>query len=680
MPRPALITLLLPLTLLSCRGTEKDLSGHTAMLNRAFYKGDSISVMTHSAKAADYIDSVYATLPWKDAHDLYRLYTFKRYVYFNANDIARQLLYADSALDAVNGEPADKQHSLDFIGALCIKGDVLAATRNYREAFGYYFRARQLGDKDGDSCSGADYCSSLGVTCYRQGRYVDAARYFLEAYRRTLSCPSPDAYDRFGFLQGRLDDVALGYAGAGMLDSAIFFYDSARDFILHRQGPFLSNPALRQFIDAAMGVIDGNEGTARYRQGDTARAEALFRKSMSLTRGPETGDAQFTGIKLAQLYLDQNRLPEAEKQLAWLRLSLDSLPHPDAELRYLQTSRRLNDRLGRSDLAYRDLQAYIRLKDSLANASPINALDIDEQLKYVRADFNLQLLQKRDELKNVLLIVATLFTAMALTIISLVIQNARRSKAHVRTLTTRNQQMHNALSALEQSHKENDRLLKIMAHDLRNPIGATGSIAAVILEETELDEEHRRLLELVQKSAESSLEMITDLLHATGAPGNLQLAPVDMKDLLQYCIEQLRFKAEEKHQTLLLRAEPLVLSLDREKIWRVVSNLVTNAIKFSPSGTTITVELYRMDDEVRVSVTDEGIGIPKDIQEKLFDLPGQGRTGTSGEESFGLGLGISKQIAEAHGGRLWCETPAAGGTTFIMALPGKTLSSRTPDS
>jgi len=98
--------------------------------------------------------------------------------------------------------------------------------------------------------------------------------------------------------------------------------------------------------------------------------------------------------------------------------------------------------------------------------------------------------------------------------------------------------------------------------------------------------------------------------------------------------------------------------------------LVTNAIKFSPAGADISVRLEVKPDTVIVIVKDNGIGIPAEVKENIFDMFTRAkRAGTAGEQSYGLGLAISKQIVEAHGGRIWYESEQGKGTIFFVELP-----------
>ena len=141
--------------------------------------------------------------------------------------------------------------------------------------------------------------------------------------------------------------------------------------------------------------------------------------------------------------------------------------------------------------------------------------------------------------------------------------------------------------------------------------------------------------------------------------------------LVSNSIDLLRFKAAEKNQRIVFEAldTPEELYISREKIWRVMSNLISNAIKFSPRGAEILVKVGHRDDNILISVKDHGIGIPAEMKQTVFNMFTEAkRPGTIGEPSFGLGLSISKQIVESHGGEIWFESVPGKGTTFYVLL------------
>jgi len=237
-------------------------------------------------------------------------------------------------------------------------------------------------------------------------------------------------------------------------------------------------------------------------------------------------------------------------------------------------------------------------------------------------------------------------------------------------ISEQNKQMRETLSALEQSQQDNTRMMQIVAHDLRNPIGGITSVASLMLDETGLSEDQRMMLELIRTSGLNSLEMVSDLLQVHTRTEDLQKEDVDLSQILHYCADLLRHKAEAKGQLVELQTMPVTLPVNREKIWRLVSNLITNAIKFSPSGAHIVVRLEKTKDWVVIAVEDHGIGIPAEIGARIFDMFTEAkRPGTAGEQPFGLGLAISKQIVDAHGGHIWFDSQAGNGTTFYVELP-----------
>jgi PAS domain S-box-containing protein len=240
----------------------------------------------------------------------------------------------------------------------------------------------------------------------------------------------------------------------------------------------------------------------------------------------------------------------------------------------------------------------------------------------------------------------------------------------LREISGENARIIKALHALEQSHADNTRMLKVVVHDLRSPIGAIKMAASALLHRSDPEDKERHLLQIIQRSADNSLELVNDLLEMQGRPEELKKEPIELDGMLYHCTDLLRHQADAKGQRITLHVVPVIVAASREKLWRVVSNLIANAIKFSPAGMPIHIRLETTNQGVIIAVEDQGIGIPPDMKDKLFDmLTETKRTGTAGEPSFGMGLAISKQIVEAHGGRIWLESKPDNGTIFFVELP-----------
>ena len=280
---------------------------------------------------------------------------------------------------------------------------------------------------------------------------------------------------------------------------------------------------------------------------------------------------------------------------------------------------------------------------------------------------SLAISNKSNKIKIWLLVSVCVVSILLILIVYRMYQISRRLNGQI---SERNNLMIKTLSDLEQSQTDNSRMMKIAAHDLRNPIGGITSVAALMLEDPDRSEDDRTMLELIRTSGQNSLELVSDLLQVHTHIEEMKKEPVDLYQILYYCVDLLHFKAEAKMQQITLQAAHVTLSVNREKMWRVVSNLISNAIKFSPGGAGILVQMTATSRQVIISVEDHGIGIPAEMKEKIFDMFTEAkRQGTAGEQPFGLGLAISKQIVEAHGGRLWFNSKPDDGTTFYVELP-----------
>lgn len=221
-----------------------------------------------------------------------------------------------------------------------------------------------------------------------------------------------------------------------------------------------------------------------------------------------------------------------------------------------------------------------------------------------------------------------------------------------------------------------NQFLGMAAHDLRNPLHVISTYSEFLLDDLSniLDSEQVDFLTTIHDQSQFMARLINDLLDvATIESGKLQLdlQPVDLIKLTENNLVRNRLIAARKKITLLLETSPIhPLLLDPTKIEQVLDNLITNAIKFSPTGSKVTIRVQSTEKEVLLTVQDEGQGIPAEEVEKLFK-PFQ-RTSvksTAGEKSTGLGLAIVKRIIEEHGGKIWLKSQVGLGSTFFISLP-----------
>lgn len=227
---------------------------------------------------------------------------------------------------------------------------------------------------------------------------------------------------------------------------------------------------------------------------------------------------------------------------------------------------------------------------------------------------------------------------------------------------------------LKALNEQKNRFLGMAAHDLRNPIGGILGYAEMLLEEEDLSEEDRTVVSKIEASSKFMLRLLNDLLDLSQIESgrlNLELADVDLGALVRENVELNRIIAGKKDIRIELESEDVPpVHADAGKLEQVLSNLISNAVKFSNRGSTVTVSLERGEAEAVVRVRDQGQGIPADEIQHLFqEFRRTSVASTGGEKSTGLGLAIVKKIVEGHGGRIGVESQVGTGSVFHVSLP-----------
>lgn len=223
---------------------------------------------------------------------------------------------------------------------------------------------------------------------------------------------------------------------------------------------------------------------------------------------------------------------------------------------------------------------------------------------------------------------------------------------------------------LTELNNQKNTLLGMAAHDLRNPLSVVLGYSKFLLMKPEGQSERaNKYLDNIQASAKFMLGLVEDLLDVTTLESGkltLKLAPTDLKALVERCVEMVRPMAQDKEIAIDLQIAPVEREVDSGKIDQVVTNLLTNAIKYSHRGSTVTVSLTP---EIRLSVADQGQGIPEAELAKLFQPFGRTSVqSTGGELSTGLGLAIARRIVEGHGGSIGVTSEVGKGSTFWFTL------------
>lgn len=629
-------------------------------------------------KAVHYLDSAFRQIDQPTANDRFRFYSMI-FVYYrkDRHDAEKELLYADSMLSAAQKTPEKKQYVANYAEALFAKGDAYFDDNQYTNAYRCFYEGYSLGKNHLDKALMAEYTYRMGIIMFRQSHYKQAATFFKESYVQSRGYH--DDFRAFYQRQELLNDIGESYDNDGNTDSATVYHNKALAYIDKNQERFKAYPNM---LDMARAVVYGDLGKLFFDNGRVAEAKVLLQKSIAINakKFNDNYNAELVEVNLAQLYLNSRDYSSCTALMDSLSKQLKTVKNDGAEMDWnrLMSSYYKTKRDFAKSLDY--YTRYSALNDSLNKVSiSLKETDVNQQVANYDKQYQIKNLENDNKLQQVFLGFATVCAVFAVIIILQVYRSWRKSKRDVLAVNAFNKQislqktsLENTLQELNTSNQEKDRILRTVAHDLRNPIGGIASLTGVMAEE-DYNGEQLEMINLIRETSYNSLELINEILEV--ANNNADVLNKEMADinlLLNNSVELLRFKAAEKGQQIILELSdtPEILSISREKIWRVVSNLISNAIKFSPLGSAIRVKMEDCGDVVEISVQDNGIGIPDAIKHKVFNIFTEAkRTGTAGEKSFGLGLSICRQIIENHQGKIWFDSEDRHGTTFFIRLP-----------
>ncbi len=229
---------------------------------------------------------------------------------------------------------------------------------------------------------------------------------------------------------------------------------------------------------------------------------------------------------------------------------------------------------------------------------------------------------------------------------------------------------------LDQVNKTKDRMMSIIAHDLRGTIG--NQLTAVeVLNRIEGDDkveiDRKRLLGNLKNSASYSLELLENLLHWSrleeGA-SNYHPEEVKLNTLVSNCLSLYSESAKNKQLTFVKEIEGTITCFpDKIMMETIYRNLISNAIKFSNPGGTITIRLRQVDGMIHFSVVDQGIGMTNEEAHKVAQNGGITRRGTANEKGAGMGLTLVKEFTKIHNGELFITSEPNKGSTFEVVFP-----------
>ncbi|MFV2055608.1 MAG: response regulator [Thiohalomonadales bacterium] len=242
------------------------------------------------------------------------------------------------------------------------------------------------------------------------------------------------------------------------------------------------------------------------------------------------------------------------------------------------------------------------------------------------------------------------------------------------------QKSHDSLVAL---NNQKDSFLGMAAHDLRSPLSGVLGYLELLLEEDDSISvsERRKFVSTAIKACSNMRMLIGDLLDTAAISRgaiSINSCDFDLVELVRERCDICRFSANKKSMSISLLGSSVLTSFaDRARMGQVIDNLLTNAIKYSPAGSSITIEILTKNDTDIVKVMDQGPGLSvSDIENLFSDFKTLSAKPTGNEFSTGLGLSISKRVMDAHNGKVTASNLHPTGACFSIELPSKVFSKR----
>jgi len=229
--------------------------------------------------------------------------------------------------------------------------------------------------------------------------------------------------------------------------------------------------------------------------------------------------------------------------------------------------------------------------------------------------------------------------------------------------------------AAERKSHAKDEFLAMLGHELRNPLSAISSASALIGMTNAGPDTVGRARQIIQRQTQHLTHIVDDLLDLSRAmSGKILLArrPLDLAQLVGGCLDTFRATGRTQGYTITSDLQPGCVQGDPTRLEQIATNLIDNAVKYTPSGGHIHLAIAQVGDDVELTVTDTGVGIPADLLPHVFEVFVQGTISLDRSQGgLGIGLSLVRRLVELHGGTIVAHSDGtSNGSTFIMRLPG----------
>jgi signal transduction histidine kinase/Tfp pilus assembly protein PilF len=547
----------------------------------------------------------------------------------NYIEASRMLLKVRNELDTVE-DSGLKVYVYNSFGILYTK------MNNFDSALCYYNKAIELENQSGAYGLRSIIYKNIGELYSRQNKGYDSAVYF---FHKAVECARPSRYSAIKLKT----NINLGnvFFKKMQFDSARNYYEDA-----------LTNPLIDK-LPASKTAVLVNIGIYHLEARNLAKAQFYLDSGYAMAN------------ELGILSYKKNAL----KALCFL----DSLN-------------------GDFLLSLKHYKEYHSVSDALSADEANKEIAIFEFDKFVNQEKinNLGLIKENEAINRRMILSVVIIVVLLILLYALLINSKKRKRLHEQVSESRtnlqmlNEELEIANNLLSEQQAElkalnlsKDKLFSVLGHDLKSPFyGIIGLLELVNTNwDTINDTEKKEMLALLYASSKRVSELLDNILN--WGKTQVGLFNVDTRRVVLYptlkgIVDLFDAQIENKKLHLEIELSSEILSIDTDVMLfsRIVQNLINNAIKFTPKEGRISVKVEQLNQEIKLSVIDSGIGIPKEKVSTIFDMNlGFRRSGTDGEQSTGMGLLLSKEFAKLIGASLTVSSVEGEGSAFVLTFP-----------
>ncbi len=574
------------------------------------------------------------------------------------------------------------------------RGDLSKALENFYKCLEYSIKTNEVG------AIGFSY-ADIGYVFYVQGLWDLALRHYLDGIDH-LSRTDSISTISMGLLY---QNTGLSYGQLNMIDSAEKYLNLALEFYknidhlekinhtymylghLNRRNKLDYEQALEyyykslNYFEQDKGFLEGytyslyHIGEVYALMGDNRKAIEYFEKCLEDMKRIGWKKKMFdVNIKLSEIYIDLNDYKKVDSIFKFNSQIIEEFEAKDLYLDDYLLRYKLAKKKNQIDSALYFYELYNKLSNEFLQSTVTGQVaTVLKDMQILKNTKEKQIIMEKNVQRIYLLLFIIILTVF---LIALFYSRLRLQKKNMIIFSEKNEALEKANQLLDEANNTKDKFFSIIAHDLKNPIGAIKSTSELLHNEFEHFDtsDIKESIEDIYKSSTSVQNLLDSLLTwSRSQRGMIEFNPEGFNlNLLVNNIYQLFDKSVEDKKIRLTKniEEDFLVFADSNMLNTIIRNLVSNSIKFTPQNGEINISVYKENNKTILTISDTGIGISKENQEKLFNFGTNYSTlGTNNEKGTGLGLILVFEFIQKHNGDIKIDSEIGKGTKFIITIP-----------